>query len=137
LSRPPFELSPELREVGRRRIGNARRRKESAETGRHPLVDRPRERPPELAAAQRKLPKIDMHMLASNGPDVEDAKVLPGECFPLFFCDVPSVLTQKPGDTLRYTLKAMDRSNIGSAIWRLSATMPSAMKLSTAPYQRS
>jgi predicted TIM-barrel fold metal-dependent hydrolase len=68
--------------------------------------------PPELAAAQRKLPKIDMHMHPSEGPRVVDGKVLPRECFPLLFCDAPPALAQKPGDTLKYTLEAMDRNNI-------------------------
>jgi predicted TIM-barrel fold metal-dependent hydrolase len=70
------------------------------------------QQPPELAAAQRKLPKIDMHMHPSDGPRVQDGKVLPRECFPILFCDAPPALAQKPGDTLRYTLEAMDRNNI-------------------------
>jgi predicted TIM-barrel fold metal-dependent hydrolase len=70
------------------------------------------QQPPELAAAQRKLPKIDMHMHPSDGPRVQDGKVLPRECFPLLFCDAPPALAQKPGDTLKYTLQAMERNNI-------------------------
>jgi hypothetical protein len=42
----------------------------------------------------------------------QDGKVLPRECFPILFCDVPPALAQKPGDTLSYTLEAMDRNNI-------------------------
>jgi predicted TIM-barrel fold metal-dependent hydrolase len=68
--------------------------------------------PPEVAAAQRKLPKIDMHMHPSDGPRVQNGRVLPRECFPLMFCDAPPALAQKPGDTLRNTLAAMDRNNI-------------------------
>ena len=51
-------------------------------------------------------------MHPSDGPRVQDGKVLPRECFPILFCDVPPALAQKPGDTLKYTLEAMDRNNI-------------------------
>jgi len=67
---------------------------------------------PELAAKWRKQPKIDMHMHPSDGPRLENGKVLPRQCFPLDFCDAPPALAQKPGDTLKYTLEAMDRNNI-------------------------
>jgi len=71
------------------------------------------QQPPELAALQRKLPKIDMHVHPFEGPFTgPDGKALSRECFPTLFCDAPAPLVQKRGDSLKYTLEAMDRNNV-------------------------